>query len=151
MKEGDQITLRFGVRTVTVEVLSVQETVRQSDAAPCTGRSNKFFYLPPCPHTLRAGRDLMTNDFNMPVTPHRLELMDRAHLTVSGVEDVERFDESGVIMTTSAGTLIVTGEDLHIGKLSLEGGELYVDGRITSISYEDTPNRQGGFFSRLFG
>ena len=69
----------------------------------------------------------MTNDFNMPVTPHRLELMDRAHLTVSG------------------------GEDLHIGKLSLEGGELYVDGRITSISYEDTPNRQGGFFSRLFG
>ena len=93
----------------------------------------------------------MTNDFNMPATPHRLELMDRAHLTVSGVEDVERFDESGGIMTTSAGTLIVTGEDLHIGKLSLEGGELYVDGRITSISYEDTPNRQGGFFSRLFG
>lgn len=39
----------------------------------------------------------MTNDFNMPVTPHRLELMDRAHLTVSGVEDVERFDESGEI------------------------------------------------------
>ena len=33
VKEGDQITLRFGVRTVTVEVLSVQETVRQSDAA----------------------------------------------------------------------------------------------------------------------
>ena len=76
----------------------------------------------------------MTNDFNMPVTPHRLELMDRAHLTVSGVEDVERFDESGVIMTTSAGTLIVTGEDLHIGKLSLEGGELFVDGRIDSIA-----------------
>ena len=43
----------------------------------------------------------MTNDFNMPVTPHRLELMDRAHLTVSGVEDVERFDERGVIMPLS--------------------------------------------------
>lgn len=152
VKEGDQITLRFGVRTVTVEVLSVPgDRAAERCRPPCTGRSNKFFYLPPCPHTLRAGRDLMTNDFNMPVTPHRLELMDRAHLTVSGVEDVERFDESGVIMTTSAGTLIVTGEDLHIGKLSLEGGELYVDGRITSISYEDTPNRQGGFFSRLFG
>ena len=52
----------------------------------------------------------MTNDFNMPAAPHRLELTDRAHLTVSGVEDVERFDESGVIMTTSAGTLIVTGK-----------------------------------------
>ena len=33
VKEGDQITLRFGVRTVTVEVVSVQETVRQSEAA----------------------------------------------------------------------------------------------------------------------
>ena len=33
VKEGDQITLRFGVRTGTVEGLSVQETVRQSDAA----------------------------------------------------------------------------------------------------------------------
>ena len=93
----------------------------------------------------------MTNEFSIPAASHRLELTGREHLNVSGVEDVERFDENGVIMTTSAGTLIVTGEDLHIGKLSLEGGELYVDGRITSISYEDTPNRQGGFFSRLFG
>ncbi len=93
----------------------------------------------------------MTNEFNMPAAGHRLELTGREHLTVSGVEDVERFDENGVIMSTSAGTLIVTGEDLHIGKLSLEGGELFVDGRIDSVSYEDTPNRQGGFFSRLFG
>ena len=33
VKEGDQITLRLGAREVTVEVLSVQETVRQADAA----------------------------------------------------------------------------------------------------------------------
>ena len=92
------------------------------------------------------------NDFTgVPAAGHRLELVGRERLTVSGVEDVERFDENGIVMSTSAGVLVVTGEDLHIGKLSLEGGELYVDGRITSISYEDTPNRQGGFFSRLFG
>ena len=93
----------------------------------------------------------MTNDFNMPVTPHRMELMDRAHLTVSGVEDVERFDESGVIMTTSAGTLIVTGEDLHIGKLSLDGGELLVEGHIDGLNFEDAPVRKSSFFSRLLG
>ena len=81
----------------------------------------------------------------------RLELTGREKLTVTGVEDVERFDELSVVMRTAAGVLVISGEDLHIGKLSLEGGELYVDGRITSISYEDTPNRQGGFFSRLFG
>ena len=33
VREGDQISLRFGVRTITVEVLSVQETVRQNEAA----------------------------------------------------------------------------------------------------------------------
>ena len=92
----------------------------------------------------------MNNDYRVPME-HRLTLTGRETLTVSGVEDVERFDESSVIMTTSAGTLIVTGEDLHIGKLSLEGGELFVDGRIDSVAYEDSPGRQGGFFSRLFG
>ena len=93
----------------------------------------------------------MTNDFNMPVTPHRLELMDRAHLTVSGVEDVVRFDENCIVTTTSAGTLIITGEELHIGKLSLDGGEMQVDGRIDAVTYEDTEVRQGSFLSRLFG
>ena len=33
VKVGDEITLRFGLRTLTVAVLSVQETVRQADAA----------------------------------------------------------------------------------------------------------------------
>ena len=92
------------------------------------------------------------NDYNsMPQAAHRLELIGRDRLTVSGVEDVERFDETGIIMSTSAGTLVVTGEDLHIGKLSLDGGELHVDGRVDSVSYEDDGAGRGGFFSRLFG
>ena len=33
VKVGDHISMRFGARTVTVEVLSVQETVKQADAA----------------------------------------------------------------------------------------------------------------------
>ena len=82
---------------------------------------------------------------------HRLELEGRERLTVSGVEDVERFDETGIVMSTSVGTLVVTGEDLHIGKLSLEGGELHVDGRIDALTYEDAPEERGGsFFSRQF-
>ena len=88
---------------------------------------------------------------NLPQEAHRLELTGRERLTVSGVEDVERFDETGIIMSTAAGTLVVTGEDLHIGKLSLDGGELHVDGRIDSISYEEAGGSRGGFLSRLFG
>ena len=95
----------------------------------------------------------MMNDPNNMVSAaeHRLELVGREWLTVSGVEDVDRFDETGIVMSTSAGTLVVTGEDLHIGKLSLDGGELHVDGRIDSVTYEDEGRSQGGFFSRLFG
>ena len=92
------------------------------------------------------------NDYNsMPQTAHRLELVGRERLMVSGVEDVERFDETGIVMSTSAGTLVVTGEDLHIGKLSLDGGELHVEGRVDSVTYEDDGAGRGGFFSRLFG
>ena len=92
------------------------------------------------------------NDYNtLPQAAHRLELIGREHLVISGVEDVERFDETGIVMSTSAGTLVVTGEDLHIGKLSLDGGELHVDGRIDSVTYEDQGQSRGGFFSRLFG
>ena len=81
----------------------------------------------------------------------RIELTGRERLTVTGVEDVERFDETGIIMSTSVGTLVITGEDLHIGKLSLDGGELHVDGRIDSVSYEDGGQERGGLFHRLFG
>ena len=82
---------------------------------------------------------------------HRLELDGRERLVVSGVEDVERFDESGIVMSTSAGILTVTGEGLHIGKLSLDGGELHVDGRIDSLTYEDPALGGGGLLRRLFG
>ena len=79
---------------------------------------------------------------------HQLTMEGRERLTVSGVEDVERFDENVIVMSTSVGTLVVSGERLHIGKLSLDGGELHVDGSIESLCYEDTA-RGGGFFSRL--
>lgn len=83
---------------------------------------------------------------------HRLQLEGREKLSVSGVEDVVRFDENCIVTTTSAGTLIITGEELHIGKLSLDGGELHVDGRVDSLTYEDGGRESGGgFLRRLFG
>ena len=91
-------------------------------------------------------------DYNtMSAGSHRLELTGREHLTVTGVEDVERFDETEIVMSTSAGMLVVAGEELRIGKLALDGGELHVDGRIDSVTYEEDVGGQGGFFRRLFG
>ncbi len=95
----------------------------------------------------------MNNDYaaNYTAGPHRLVLEGRERLTVSGVEDVERFDETGIVMTTADGVLTVTGEDLHIGQLSLDGGELHVDGRVDAISYEEPDMGRGGLLRRLFG
>jgi sporulation protein YabP len=92
----------------------------------------------------------MTYDLS-PASPQRIELSGREHLSVSGVEDVDRFDENEIVMNTNEGVLVVTGENLHIGKLSLDGGELHVDGRIDAISFEDAPASRGGFLSRLLG
>ena len=88
---------------------------------------------------------------NPAYTSHQLTLEGRERLTVSGVEDVERFDENTIVMSTTAGTLVVAGENLHIGKLSLDGGELHVDGQIDSLSYEDQGAGRGGLLGRLFG
>ena len=93
----------------------------------------------------------MNNDHSSAYSAHRLTLEGRERLTISGVEDVERFDETGIVMTTAAGVLTVTGENLHIGQLSLDGGELHVDGRIDSVTYEDDGGGRKGFLSRLLG
>mgnify|MGYP002659871932 FL=1 len=92
----------------------------------------------------------MTYDTS-PASPQRIELSGRESLTVSGVEDVDRFDETEIVMNTSLGVLVVTGDSLHIGKLSLDGGELHVDGRIDTIAFEAAPSSRGGLLSRLCG
>jgi len=93
----------------------------------------------------------MTYD-SMDTLQHRLELEGRSRLVVTGVEDVERFDEEEIVMNTSAGVLVVGGSQLHIGKLNLEGGQLHVDGNIQSLFYEeDAPRGRGGLLGRFFG
>lgn len=82
---------------------------------------------------------------------HRLILEEREHLTVSGVEEVESFDENTIIMETAQGVLIVRGEGLHIEQLSLDGGDLKVEGTVEALSYEESRRQRGGFFARLLG
>lgn len=86
-----------------------------------------------------------------PTTGHHLILEDRESLTVSGVEEVESFDENTIVMDTVQGLLIVRGENLHIEKLSLDGGDLKVEGTVESLTYEENRRTRGGFFARLLG
>lgn len=82
---------------------------------------------------------------------HHILLEGREELTVSGVEEVESFDENTIVMLTVKGTLVVRGENLHIEKLSLDGGDLKVEGTVDSLSYEDGGRERVGLFARLLG
>lgn len=81
--------------------------------------------------------------------PHRVVLEERGSLSVSGVEDVENFDGNTIVMVTVKGTLVVRGEDLHVEKLSLDGGDLKVEGTVDALTYEDDGREKGGFLARL--
>ena len=82
---------------------------------------------------------------------HHIILEEREQLSVSGVEEVESFDENTIVMSTVKGTLVVRGEDLHIEKLSLDGGDMKVEGSVDSLTYEDDRRGRGGLLSRLLG
>ena len=80
--------------------------------------------------------------------PHILTLDNRKLLTLSGVEDVSGFDEQTINVKLSDATLVVKGTGLHISRLSLESGDVVIDGLITSLQYLGASN--GSLRSRLF-
>lgn len=82
--------------------------------------------------------------------PHQVIMQDRRALTVSGVSDVDSFDEATVVVYTDMGELTVKGENLQIHRLNVETGELTMEGNIDSLTYSEMQNHSGGFFSRLF-
>lgn len=82
--------------------------------------------------------------------PHKLSLNERRQLTMTGVTEVVSFEESAVVLQTSLGTLIVQGRELQLKTLSLEGGQVAVDGTVSALVYEE-PRQGGGWKRRLFG
>ena len=82
--------------------------------------------------------------------PHRLCLNERQQLTMTGVTEVVSFDDTAVVLQTSLGTLIVQGKELQLKTLSLEGGQVEVDGSVSALAYEE-PRQAAGWTRRLFG
>ena len=79
--------------------------------------------------------------------PHTLQLNERTSLTMTGVAEVVSFDENTVVLQTSLGLLVSQGQQLQLKKLTLEGGQVAVEGSIRALSYEEP--RQTGW-RRLF-
>ena len=83
---------------------------------------------------------------------HMVNLMDRHRLTLTGVLDVFSFDEELIELETSDGYLDIEGTALHIVKMSLDTGELIVEGRITGLNYEEqaVSKKKSSVFSKFF-
>ncbi|MBE6933855.1 MAG: sporulation protein YabP [Ruminococcaceae bacterium] len=82
--------------------------------------------------------------------PHRLTLNERRQLSMTGVSEVVSFEETAVVLRTELGTLVIQGKDLQLKTLSVEGGQVAVDGTISALHYEE-PRPKGGWLRRLTG
>lgn len=84
---------------------------------------------------------------------HKVLLTNRKAGAFSGVVDVLSFDVSEILLETEQGMLLIKGNDLHVNRLSLEKGEIDIEGRLDSLAYsevKDYGKQAGSFFGRLF-
>lgn len=83
---------------------------------------------------------------------HSILMENRERVTITGVQDVDSFDEASVLFVTDLGYIVLHGMDLHISKLNLEEGQLIVEGEIIGLEYNDhqLSGKSGGLFKKLF-
>ena len=74
--------------------------------------------------------------------PHRLNMEDRKRIDFTGITDVVSFDPVKVLLESDYGHITIKGEGLHVNRLSVEKGELDLDGRVDSICYSEAYHRQ---------
>lgn len=84
---------------------------------------------------------------------HKINLTNRNHALLTGIEDVISFDVNTIILKSVQGMMTIKGEELHIKRLHLEKGEVDIDGMIESLVYMDnsiTKGKKTNFVGRLF-
>ena len=80
---------------------------------------------------------------------HNLMLEDRKRLRLTGVTDVDSFDEGAITAYTVRGELVIGGSELRVLSLDTDSGELRVEGTITSLTYLENAPTKGSVLSRL--
>lgn len=76
-------------------------------------------------------------ELNTSTRMHKVTMTNRRSCTINGVNDVLSFDIHEILLETEQGMLMIKGDDLHVSRLTLEKGEVDVDGRIDSFTYSD--------------
>lgn len=82
-------------------------------------------------------------------TPHTLTIEGRTRAVVTGVEDVDCFNEQLVVLLTGLGQMTITGTGLSVETLNIEDGRLVLTGEVASVEYSGRAQKDGGLFGRL--
>lgn len=77
------------------------------------------------------------DDKQIQLKPHKVLMNARKSAEITGVRDVRSFDEQEIVLETELGILMISGTDLHVGRLTLEKGEIDITGRINSMVYTE--------------
>lgn len=67
---------------------------------------------------------------------HSVFIDARKTIRITGVIDVESFHEDEATILTQAGTLTIWGENLKLGKLNPDDGQVVLEGELYSLEYE---------------
>lgn len=69
---------------------------------------------------------------------HKLSLDNRKRSTMTGIKDVVEFDLNQVLLESVLGMIHIKGKDLKVTRLSLEKGEVDIEGTVDSVTYSET-------------
>lgn len=85
-------------------------------------------------------------------TKHSVSIYGRKLLVMEGVQQVESFDESEIVLETNMGMLVLKGEGLNITQLSKETGSLVAEGVFNSFQYMENKAKDmsKGILKRIF-
>lgn len=90
-------------------------------------------------------------ELNSPVKTHKLTMLNRKSCSLTGIVDVLSFDIHEILLETEQGMLMIRGDDLHVSRLTLDKGEVDIDGKIDSFTYSDMAGSSGQKAQSLLG
>lgn len=82
---------------------------------------------------------------------HNAILENRKRLLLSGVTDVDSFNENQMLIFTELGELLIKGRNLHINEMNVETGDFSIEGDIWALIYGDKDkNQRLSFIKKIF-
>lgn len=86
---------------------------------------------------------------------HKVVVDNRGRIEISGVLNVDSFDDQEIVLETEQGLLAMRGEEMHIKHLNLEQGQLLIEGFLLEMAYSEKKGflrkeRGKSFIERLF-